>query len=105
MNIFESLENLNVSEKCFEDILRVIENLLNEDIETLIKKKYGEPEYAPPYYSPANKSAQLLGKVIQARNTEIEQAAERENSYPAKIWGKRNKRNRDVATLKKSTSK
>lgn len=30
MDIFESLENLNVSEECFEDILGIVEELLSE---------------------------------------------------------------------------
>jgi hypothetical protein len=30
MDIFESLENLNVSEECFEDIVSIVEELLNE---------------------------------------------------------------------------
>lgn len=31
MDIFESLEELNVSEECFEDILNIVEDLLSED--------------------------------------------------------------------------
>ena len=31
MNIFENLENLNVSEKCFNDIMMIIEGVLNEE--------------------------------------------------------------------------
>lgn len=30
MNIFESLENLNISEECFEEIMGIVEDLLNE---------------------------------------------------------------------------
>ena len=30
MNIFENLENLNVSEECYNDIINLIETLLNE---------------------------------------------------------------------------
>ena len=30
MNIFESLENLNVSEECFEDIVSIVEGIINE---------------------------------------------------------------------------
>jgi hypothetical protein len=32
MSIFESLENLNVSEECFDDIMDIVEELLSEDI-------------------------------------------------------------------------
>lgn len=30
MDIFESLENLNVSEECFEDIMGLVEEIINE---------------------------------------------------------------------------
>lgn len=30
MNIFENLENLNVSEECFNDIMGIVEEILNE---------------------------------------------------------------------------
>ena len=30
MNIFESLENLNVSEECFNDIVSIVEEIINE---------------------------------------------------------------------------
>lgn len=30
MNIFENLENLNVSEECFEDIMSIVEDLLQD---------------------------------------------------------------------------
>lgn len=56
MNIFESLENLNVSEACFEDIVKIVEEMINEvsdkwkqmhldkakDITQYFKNKYGE---------------------------------------------------------------
>ena len=38
MNIFESLENLNVSEECFNDLYFMI----REDLETMAVKKYGQ---------------------------------------------------------------
>ena len=54
MNIFESLENLPVSEECFDDIMGIVEELLNEDLHHYIQKKYNEKienarkkEYAP----------------------------------------------------------
>ena len=67
MDIFESLENLNVSEECFEDIVSIVEDILSQ-----IKKVYGEPEYNkeetgstydPDTLSyPANKAAELYDK-------------------------------------------
>ena len=35
-SIFESLENLNVSEECFEDIIRLVEKQLNEGLTSTI---------------------------------------------------------------------
>jgi hypothetical protein len=82
MDIFESLENLNVSEECFEEIMDMVEGLVGE-----IKRKHGEPEYK---YSketgtvPANKSAELLAKRDDAWGKEIDQAKEREGSEKVK---------------------
>ena len=39
INIYESLENLNVSEECFNDIMGIVEELLSEDIESYSQKK------------------------------------------------------------------
>ena len=33
MDIFESLENLSVSEECFDDIMDIVEEILSEEIE------------------------------------------------------------------------
>ena len=71
MDIFESLENLNVSEECFNDIMDIVEDLLNEedslDDGSHIRKRYGEPEYkegkdSKGFEIPANKSAKLYAK-------------------------------------------
>lgn len=43
MNIFESLENLNVSEECFDDILSIVEDVVNEDLPSYIKRKKLDP--------------------------------------------------------------
>lgn len=83
MNIFESLENLNVSEECFDDILNIVEDLLNEedslDDGSHIRRKYGNPEYeknedgtlkydSKGYELPANKSAKLYAKAHSKDN-------------------------------------
>ena len=38
MSIFESLENLNVSEECFDDIMGIVEEIINE----VTNKKWAE---------------------------------------------------------------
>ena len=35
MNIFESLENLNVSEECFNDIVGIVEELITENVRSM----------------------------------------------------------------------
>ena len=49
MNIFESLENLNVSEECFNDIMDIVEEILSEkdslNNTSHITRVHGEPEY------------------------------------------------------------
>ena len=45
MNIFESLENLNVSEECFNDIMDIVEEIINEDAEET--KRRLTDKYAP----------------------------------------------------------
>lgn len=42
MDIFESLENLSVSEECFEDIMSIVEGLLNESLLDTSKKLYNK---------------------------------------------------------------
>ena len=54
MDIFESLENLNVSEECFDEIMDMVEQLLAEDLEATAEKKYG-------YGSPQAKKAKQVG--------------------------------------------
>ena len=39
MDIFESLENLNVSEECFDEIMGIVEELLSEDIPEILDKR------------------------------------------------------------------
>ena len=38
MDIFESLENLNVSEECFDDIMGIVEEIINEVSDRKIRK-------------------------------------------------------------------
>lgn len=45
MDIFESLENLGVSEECFSDIVTMVEAMLSEDIHSAIDKDNPGKEY------------------------------------------------------------
>lgn len=39
MNVLESLENLNISEKCFQDIMSIVETYINEVSDKFIEKR------------------------------------------------------------------
>lgn len=58
MNIFESLENLNVSEECFNDVLNIVEKVIEN---TELIKQYGTtevqklPKEVRRMYYPTNK--------------------------------------------------
>jgi hypothetical protein len=67
MDIFESLENLPVSEECFDEIMGIVEDLINETIYDAIDKKYGKGE---------NKT--LRKKAIANANKEMSAAWQRD---------------------------
>ena len=66
MNIFESLENLNVSEGCFDEIMNIVEEIIDENVRTAIIKKHGYPEWG----TAKNKSAELMDKAEENRRAE-----------------------------------
>ena len=54
MSIFEDLENLNVSEECFDDIMGIVEKLiLDEKLQDTIDKKYDLKPEKGQFYSKA----------------------------------------------------
>ena len=67
MDIFESLENLAVSEECFDDIIGIVEELLSEDIYHAIDK-----------YAPEKDKQRLMNKAYDAQQKELYSAAKRE---------------------------
>ena len=76
MGIFESLENLNVSEECFDEIMGIVEAYINETTENIyknIEKKYGKPEYDEEG-NPANKAAELGSKFLKGHSKEFTDA-------------------------------
>ena len=60
-SIFESLENLNVSEECFDEIMGIVEDLLSEDIKSYAQKKAEEAG------NKENKYIKRLQKVVSAK--------------------------------------
>lgn len=78
MDIFENLENLNVSEGCFDDIMDIVEDL----IDTIHKKyKYGAPEYYE------NGGSDLEDKARTVATREYKEAGDREGAK--KVYAKR----------------
>ena len=77
MDIFESLENLPVSESCFEDIISIVEEYINE-IYNQVVKRHGKPEYDESTGKPLNKAATLLNKFGQIQKKDEENEIEKE---------------------------
>ena len=92
MSIFESLESLAVSESCLEDIISIVEEMLNEDIFSTIKKVYAGPQNAL-------KRRELLRKARANKKNERDEAIKREpmegdfsKNASAKVYAKREQR-------------
>ena len=67
MDTFESLENLNVSEECFNDIISIVE----ESIMDLIKRGMSPEEAKDEYFNQKNKEyVQAHKNVVNARRLE-----------------------------------
>ena len=92
MSIFEELENLNVSEECFDEIL--------ESIEDYIEKKYPEQkeEYKGAHSEPANKKTELLTKARKANIEELVHAEDKEGKK--KVLDKRYSTKRGQGEIK-----
>ena len=71
MNIFESLENLNVSEECFNEIMGIVEEILNEDIIRAIDKKYD-----PKLEKASKRGKKAFAKMIEKKWNLIDKAKE-----------------------------
>ena len=80
MDIFESLEQLNVSEECFDDIVSMVEAMLSENIFDQIEKVHGKVETRLPDepFSETNKAGRLFNKAVHARHKELMDAARRD---------------------------
>ena len=75
MDIFESLENLNVSEECFNDILNIVEEITDR----ILDDKKMDPD----------KQDKLYKKAVKAQQKELKQAAQREGKTEDEIFKKR----------------
>lgn len=67
MDIFENLENLEISEECFNDIMGIVEEIIDEEIIDYIKKVHGDSE----------KGKELTNKALSNIGTEVTSAINR----------------------------
>lgn len=78
MSIFESLENLNVSEECFDDIMGIVEEIINElenkTVGSMYKKRQeaekradDKVHYADTFGETALKKARAQGDKEEAK--------------------------------------
>ena len=90
MDIFESLENLNVSEECFDDIMGIVEEILGEDIHSAIDKYYKGKRNKKDLHDRAGKNATL--ERIEAWDRERKEGLTDDEAFN-KVYDKRNPRN------------
>lgn len=96
MDIFEQLENLNVSEECFDDIMDIVEDLLNED----------ELHDTKAIRRKAEKNSKILNKEIKANNKELGKAqydnmiagGDAQSLVATARWSRKEKGNQDEGT-------
>ena len=96
MDIFEQLENLNVSEECFDDILDIVEELLNED----------ELHDTKAIRRKAEKNSKILNKEIKANSKELGKAqydnmiagGDAQSLVATARWSRKEKGNQDEGT-------
>ena len=72
MNIFESLENLNVSEECFNDIVQLVEYFISEE-ELDMEKVYnsGRRHYATQIKKNYLEKLKMLKKSLKKQEVRL----------------------------------
>ncbi len=100
MDIFESLENLNVSEECFDDILSIVEEYINEVSVNMWTKK-AKSSYPKRQEEVESKEKEYLKSLGFSTNNREEKNA---------AWDKMNKGigypiNKELEELKKAVNR
>jgi hypothetical protein len=96
MNIFENLENLNVSEECFNDIMGIVEEILSED----------ELHDTKAIRRNAQRNSKILNKEIKANSKELGKAqydnmiagGDAQSLVATARWSRKAKGNQDEGT-------
>ena len=79
MSIFESLENLNVSEECFDEIVAMVEELLDEDLPSAIEKRYPRDKVQQEYNDEVDKNGIKNWDKLQQIEKKLEMHRKAEN--------------------------
>ena len=95
MDIFESLENLNVSEECFNDIIDTIKKLIGEDLETQAEKKYG------PHSQKYRKAVRLGDEAADQADREGKDLSTKQDKGQEKTYDRMEKQGRLSTYLKR----
>ena len=114
MDIFESLENLNVSEECFDEIMGLVEELLSEKYVvtnssplkpgsySVVAPRYSE-KYIPGKGYTSQQRVDMENKALEGRAQELVDAANREGKTPKEIGDRRGYGKGIVAPTEKSS--
>ena len=91
MDIFESLENLQVSEACFDDIMGIVEEVINEvsdkTVEGALKKASDNVEDSTMgIFMPSKKAADQLGRLRELADKRAERQGKTLKEIPNE-WG------------------
>lgn len=89
MDIFESLEQLPVSEACFDEIMGIVEELLNEDIYDAVLNSAGDENSPLRKYGKINLK-RWMETIRDNKKKELEDSAKREGVTPEGLDAKRN---------------
>ena len=99
MNIFESLENLNVSEECFDEIMGIVEDIYDSVLNQAGKEDSPlRNQHGRIYLDDWTKT------IRKNREKELESSAKREGVTPEGLEAKRElKKNKDYRQTQKRT--
>ena len=104
MNIFESLENLNVSEECFDEIMGIVEEILGESKvlayshEQRAKNDASNAQYGRPSVHPREKGDKIIAKARQLDKKLYDKMVTDLESSNSKVKGEAERRKESLNT-------
>ena len=106
MNIFESLENLNVSEECFDDVLRIVEEYISEIYDSTVASMYKKRKEIEKKADNKADYADTVGQTVlsRAKKEKNEEGAKKAKEFIEKAYsdqvGATKKRLKAARTIK-----